>query len=56
MLTQHRVTNGSIVSSLIDCEFTYTPAPIARSGERWISELTGSESPVRTASALAICS
>ena len=31
-------------------------APIAQSGEHWIAELTGSESPVRAASALAVCS
>ena len=31
-------------------------APIAQSGERWDAELTGSESPVRAASALAVCS
>ena len=31
-------------------------APIAQSGERCIDELTGSESPVRAASALAVCS
>ena len=31
-------------------------APIAQSGERWIAELTGSESPVRAASVLAVCS
>ena len=28
----------------------------AQSGEHWIAELTGSESPVRAASALAVCS
>ena len=32
------------------------PAPVAQSGECWIAELTGSESPVRAASAFAICS
>ena len=31
-------------------------APIAQSGERWTPELTGSESPVRAASALDACS
>ena len=31
-------------------------APVAQWGERWIAELTGSESPVRATSALAICS
>ena len=32
------------------------PAPIAQSGERWTPELTGSGSPVRAASTLAVCS
>ena len=33
-----------------------TNAPIAQSGEYWIAELTGSESPVRATLALAVCS
>ena len=38
------------------CTMSTTSAPIAQSGEHWIAELTGSESPVWAASALAVCS
>ena len=31
-------------------------APTVQSGEHWIAELNGSESPVRAASVLAVCS
>ena len=34
----------------------YLPAHVAQWGERWTLEPTGSGSPVRAASALAICS
>ena len=52
MQSQNQMRQISKISTWM---LTYS-APKAQSGEHWIAELTGSESPVRAASAFAVCS